>query len=268
MALRNDLIEESKASKKRHLFGEGRFAIGFVTGASTLLIAWLITNSLLSELLLEDLLFAAPTLGALFVALASLLVSYSVLTENRLMRQAGTDPVILVHLGKRDDAPMLTTIEVRNVGAGAAMEVVLEVLKGAPDFDSGRVLTDLTKLSHPIRVIPQNHSISYNFGLGHRLLGASEGFEPLEPIRLRVKYKDIEGAIYGNEQIVDVRELKSQQAHTPNSTKSANSLAEISKSLRQLSDGHKALSVITETKQESLAEKERFYEEMKQIGKD
>ena len=230
MTLRTDLVEKGAGAKARQLLGEGRFAIGLTVGLTVALVIWLfasLQSPNLDSIPLHEL---VPTVGALVVALASLFVSYLVLSENRLLRQAGTDPVVLVHLGKRSDAPMLTTVDIRNVGAGAALEVQIEVLSGAPNVESRRVVTDLTKLTHPIRAIPQNHAVSYNFGAGHELLGGSEN-DPLEPIRLRVTYRDIEGSLYSNEQVLDVRELRSQQAHTPNETKVAHSLESIAKSL-------------------------------------
>ncbi|WP_162617598.1 hypothetical protein [Yoonia maritima] len=266
MPQRSDIVKESSMSVRRGLLGEGRFALGLVSGLCVALLVWFLSSLSEERLSIQNVLQIAPAAGALFVALASLLISYLVLSENRLMRQAGTDPVILVHLGKRDDAPMLTTIEVRNVGAGAAMDVSVKVLNGAPAPESRRVVIDLEKLDHPIRAIPQSHSVSYNFGAGFNLLGADK-YEPLEPITLQITYENIEGTVYSSQQIIDVRELRFQQAHTPNETKVAKSLESISKDLGNLLSHQKSIAVITETKAEHDESQERFRDETRKLFK-
>lgn len=265
MTQRKDLIVESDASKSRRIFGEGRVALGLIVGLSISLIAFLAYQQLQLGVAQDTLFEALPSIGVLVVALGSLLISYLVLSENRLLRQAGTDPVVLVHLGKRRDAPMLITIDIRNVGAGAALEVAIEVLNGAPNKTHHRVLTDLTQLTHPIRVIPQNHLVSYNFGTGYQLLGGGES-EPLSPITLRVSYKDIEGSEYSNEQVLDVRELRSQHAHTPNDTKVAKSLEDIAKLLTRIVDASGHLNVVAQSKHEYLEDREKLFDELKNKG--
>ena len=99
-----------------------------------------------------------PTMMSLLVATISAYFSYHALKEQRRARQAGTDPVILVHLGKREDAPTMIMLDISNVGAGAAMNVSLHFEKDPTRalFEQAKTLTDLSKLDRPIRVIPQD----------------------------------------------------------------------------------------------------------------
>lgn len=61
-----------------------------------------------------------PSLLALIIALASLLVSYGMFIELPLIKQAGIAPVIFGYLGSYDDPRVLSTPESTNASAGAA----------------------------------------------------------------------------------------------------------------------------------------------------
>lgn len=221
---------------RRSDFLDGRFAIGITIGIFVAIAAYLLTDLFALGLSREEVLTAIPSLLALLVALVSLLISYSALSEQRMMRQAGTDPVILVHLDKRKDAQMLTTFEISNVGAGAAQNVRISVDKESDFFTTYEVLTDLASLSHPIRAIPQGKSISFNFGIGFKLLGQNDAGVPVPPFEVTVAYEDIEGTPYVSKQAIDVRELHQQSAHQVPSSRVAASLERLASSVSKIAD--------------------------------
>ena len=126
-------------------------------------------------------------LVALVVSLSSLMLSYFSLSEQRLTRQAGTDPVLIAHFDQREDAAELIVLKISKVGAGAALEVKIDIETDQEGFDAG-VFSPKNIGANPLRTIPQNDSISLNFGRGFELLK-----EPLpKPITVGLKYENIE----------------------------------------------------------------------------
>lgn len=250
-------IEKGPDPIRKNLLGEGRFAIGFTLGLITFIFVGLIALSVSTALTSADIIELSGTLVALLIASVSLILSHQALTENRRMREAGTDPVVLVHLDSREDEPFLTTFNLNNVGAGAAMNVKVEVDADLDEFTKRKLLLDVTKIQYPIRTIPQNKSISYNLGTGTMLLEN----EPLPPFSVALTYEDIDGIKYKSTQTIDVREMHQRQAHTPPLTKISRDVGKIAKSFHAFSTGHKKMHVLTQSKQEYSDEQEKVRNE-------
>lgn len=193
----------------------------------------------------------AASIATLLIALSSLIISLQALRENRLLRQAGTDPVVLVHLDNRDDSRALTTIEISNVGAGAAREVSVVFLDDISEYVPDRIMPSVLKIGHPVRVIPQGSSVSFNFGLGHKLLE-----EPsIPPIKVTVSYRDIEDNQYQSMQLIDVQELKGQRADTPPIARIATSLEKLEKTASSIGGGVKPLRAVVQSASSHTREK-------------
>jgi hypothetical protein len=227
----------SRGLSEKPVYRTHQFALGVLTAAIISIGLWLISDPFVLSSLRSEAIDAIPAIGALFVALLSLFMSYSALSEQRRARQASTDPVILVHFGHREDAPSLVTLEVSNVGAGAAVNVSfrLDDEAVAALLADGSVITDFREITGPIRTVPQDRSISYNFGLGFKL--CKEPFSP--PIRVIVSYGDIDGGVYTSEQWLDVRELRWQRADLPAEARTAKALEELAKHTKKIAaDGH------------------------------
>jgi hypothetical protein len=256
----SDQHKHKRKEARNNVSGNLTFALGFGTAFLLSIILWGISSASENTFTRQEMLAVAPTLGTLVVALISIYLSYYALSEQRKARQAGTDPVILVHLGSRRDAPMLTTLEITNVGAGAArnVKVLFDAESVQVGIESRRILTDVTKIGHPIRVIPQEHSVSYNFGAGHLLLQAPV----IPPIRVDVSYEDIDGTSYSTIQWIDVRELHFQRADTPIDAKISKSLEEISKEIKKLSSIGHVFRATTQPIDDYRREKEFEREEM------
>lgn len=241
---------KTERSNNHSILSEGKLALGIAIGSITSIVAL----SLFPGLGLQHA-QGSPTglafdILPILIALTSLLIAYNALHEQRKVRQAGTDPVILIHLGSREDARILSTLEVRNVGAGAALNVKVTLVSDLSEFVPGRIITDFTRL-YPIATIPQDHSVSFNFGVGQNLLA-----EPLiPPVEFQVEYSDIEDNSYVSKQYVDVRELRGQRADETVETRTAKALERVSKSLEDCQSGHKPLNVITKSAREHHEEK-------------
>ena len=252
-------MKQSTGNREYSLREGGHLALGVLIGALAVFLFFLLNNHLQNGFTKSEMIELLPGLSTLLVALVSLLVSFHALSEQRLMRQAGTDPVVLVHLGNREDTRALSTLEVSNVGAGAALNVAFKFETDISSFVPKRILSDFSALKAPIRAIPQGSSVSYNFGVGHKLLAKPE----IPPIRVKVFYENIDGKKVESIQIIDVQELSQQRADTPVAARAATSLEQMQKALKKLTQ-HQELHVVTETQSEYDTRKARELKEMQE----
>lgn len=253
-------LESPRTTERESLFGDGKFALGFFACAllSVFLLLLLAGRNILSQ---DQIIAVFPSFVALGVAFLSLVLSRQSLLEQRKIRQAGTDPVILVHLGKREDSPILSTLEISNVGAGAALNVSVTFLTDISEFVPDRIITNFMEKRFPIRTIRQGHSISFNFGLGFKLLE-----EPtIPPIEVDVVYEDIEGTKYSSRQIIDVRELKGQRADTPTLPKIRSEIESMRRAIERHGAPSNPMNVIIVNREERLNDHGTDRERLKEL---
>ncbi|MCU9838323.1 hypothetical protein OEZ49_11145 [Ruegeria sp. WL0004] len=255
-------VRKSHSAQKSSLRHGDLLALGVTIGVCLAIVFLLLNDVLNSGLDRNEFIAITPALLTLSVALVSLVVSFYALSEQRLMRQAGTDPVVIAHLGQRKDQPMLINLEISNVGAGAAINVTIKAILPPEWPFLDRVLRDPRDLTHPIMTILQNRSVSFAFGVGHQLIGDN----PIEPFKIQLSYEDVEGSSYFSEHIIDVKELTWQDANTPPITKISKELEKIQKALSKLTQ-HSELHVVAETQAEFEARRKREDEEMRTLFK-
>ena len=173
-----------------------------------------------------------PSIATAIVALVSVIVSGIALREQRIMRQAGTDPVLVAHLGQREDEPIMVNLNISNVGAGAAMNVFAKVIIADSPQVQGMIGnpfdTDVMKGKMPIKVILQNDKVTYELGMGHVLIGT----DPLAAFKVELKYQDIEGSEYNSSHDINVAELAGRPAGSPATTKIWRELEKIGKKIK------------------------------------
>jgi hypothetical protein len=230
------------------------YALGVLTAGLIAVFIWVLSDGLALDRFRSDLIDVIPAIGTLMVAFVSVLLSYSALAEQRRARQAGTDPVILVHFGQRKDAPSMVTLEITNVGAGAAQNVVvnLENQRIRRLLDEGRITTNFGEISHPIRTIPQDRSVSYNFGAGFELLK-----EPYpQPIEVKLSYEDIDGNAYTSTQVLDVLELRWQRADKPIDARIASAIEKLEKEVSKLASDRKRFFTVVQKVEDHREEKQ------------
>ncbi|MHC0053818.1 hypothetical protein [Actibacterium sp. D379-3] len=235
----------------RVLIGDGKFALGITVGFLSFCLLYVGFSFFDQSPTRQEVVELLPTVLTLLVATVSVFIAYYALTEQRKSRQAGTDPVILVHLGKREDARILSTLEITNVGAGAARDVMVTLKSDISEFVPQRIITDFAKLKYPIRTIPQDFSVSYNFGLGHELLANP----PIPKIEFSVEYFDIDGVKYESIQFVDVRELTAQRADEGLMSRLVQASEKLAKAAEDAQSDHKPFRCITQTKSEYQRER-------------
>ena len=246
--------DKKRAKRETHLWPLG---LGIVVGVVLVITAAFAFELAFDTNAWQEFSGTLPALIALLIALMSLLISYRMYQEQQLVRQAGTDPVVLVYLGSREDARLLSTLEIENVGAGAARNVQVTLVTDVSSFVPDPIITDFTKLKR-IKTIPQGKSVSYNFGLGHKLLKEAK----IPVITFSVEYEDIEGNSRFDEQSIDVSELTGQRADESLMSRIAKSLEKLEKSAKAGFPSNSANHVVVQSIEEHCAEQIQMNEEL------
>ena len=210
-----------KSEKENNaLLGDGIYALGVLTGVLISLALYLggqVWSSLLSREQIIDLL---PSGTAFLVALVSLQISFRALIEQKRMRQAGVDPVLVAHLAKDAMYPLVLSLNISNVGAGAAVNVkaqlVGDIPAGRSEFLDRIRTSDFFNSQRPLAVVLQNQTVPHWMGTGPELFGAEE---PIPPFSINLTYEDIEGSSYHSTHELNILEYENANANEPADTK-------------------------------------------------
>ena len=213
-------IRHDKTETKSLFRGDGKLAVGVVVGSLAVVLAYVAYEFFWGAQDLSEYLSISPLIISLLVAMGSTYFAANALLEQRRMREAGTDPVLIAHLGQREDARELVTFKVSNVGAGAALNVQLDVERpddDADDWGKRDFLQNIFKPRQPFAVILQGNSIEFSLALGWHLLGQDptkpidQGLplRSLPPFKARLSYEDLAGGRYDGEFTIDVSEMQS-----------------------------------------------------------
>lgn len=218
-------IRHDKREDGRSLLGDGRLALGICLGAVGALLSYLVLELGNGPIAPKDFLDAAPIIISLLVAATSTYLASNALLEQRRTREAGTDPVLIAHLGQREDARELMTFNVTNIGAGAAINVHLDVEEPDDDLEKRNLFVNVFKQHHPFAVILQGRSVEFSLAVGWELLGDNT----LPPFQAKLAYEDIEGGRYESEFTIDVREMEKLGANKSPQMRIASALEKIAK---------------------------------------
>lgn len=225
----------------KHLFrGDGKFALGTIIGSLAVVLIYVALEILFGKQDSENYLAISPLIISLLVAMGSTYFAARALLEQRKIREAGTDPVLIAHLDRRDDARELVTFKVSNVGAGAALNIQLEVERPEDDeneWEKREFLQNIFSPRPPFAVILQGSSIEFNFALGWRLLGqkGNNSIDPnlplssLPPFKAKLTYEDLSGGKYNAEFTINVEELKGLGTHKSPQMRMVSALEAIAK---------------------------------------
>lgn len=212
------------------LLSGGKFALGVVIGVFSAIAIYLAADIFNAGLTRNEVLDAIPSMLTLFIAVVSLVLSYHALTEQQLMRQAGTDPVLVAFFDQREDAAELIVIRIANIGAGAALNVDVAIVSNEVGFDEG-VFNKANLGTNPLRTIPQGDSVYFNFGRGFELLKP-----PLpEPVVVNLSYENIEGKTNRKTFDLDIRQMAQLPSHKSLQARQATAIEDVSNSLKQTS---------------------------------
>ena len=243
-----------KSEQKSSPIFSGGLALGMIVGISFGIFLMIGLEGIFGQNPL-----AQPTviigLIATLAALTSCFLALLALSEQRKSRQAGTDPVLIDHFSQREDARDMIMLSISNMGAGAALNVKLEVIA---DFDpkDHEILTNVFERHEPFRTILQNNSISFNFGVGFRLLGDN----PVPPFTVSLEYMDIDQTSYSGSFSLDIREMEKLGSEKSLHQRHAEATETIGKAVKAIADGTKKPLVIMQTKKQYQNEMDELRE--------
>lgn len=218
-------IRHEKNNQRSFLLGDGKVALGVIFGVAATIFVILLLDFRQDSGTDSSLIEFTPIIVSLLVGVASIFLASSALLEQRKTREASTDPVLIVHLGQREDERGLVTFNISNVGAGAALNVKLSVDKPTDTIENRNLIKEVFGDFHPFTVILQGKSVQFNFAMGWELLGE----KPLPPFKAKLSYDDLVGFGYESEFLVDVRELKGISAHQTPEIRMVKALEKIAK---------------------------------------
>ncbi|NUH65166.1 hypothetical protein HTT03_07655 [Sulfitobacter sp. S0837] len=220
---------------KNDLLGDGVYALGVLTGVLICLALYLggqVFSSLISR---SEIIEILPSVTAFLVALVSLQISFRALKEQTRMRQAGVDPVLVAHLAKDEMYPLVLSLNISNVGAGAAINVKAQlegdIPSGRSDFLDRIRTSDFFNNQRPLAVILQNQTVPHWMGTGPDLFGDKA---PIAPFSIRLTYEDIEGSNYSSTHELNILEFENANANEPADTKIFRELEKIRKLLERI----------------------------------
>ncbi|WP_424985995.1 hypothetical protein [Microbulbifer sp. S227A] len=217
------------------LLGSGVYALGVLTGILIGLALYLgvqVFSSLLSR---DEIIDILPPVTAFLVSLVSLQISFRALTEQRRMRQAGVDPVLVAHIAKDEMYPLVLSLNITNVGAGAAINVKAQlkgdISPGRSDFLDRILRSDFFNNQRSLAVVLQNQTVPHWMGTGPDLFGDDT---PIAPFSILLTYEDIEGSSYSSTHEINILEFENANANEPADTKIFRELEKIRKLLEKL----------------------------------
>jgi len=193
-------------------------------------------------------------------AIGTYILTRTLVRENQLLREAGTEPDLVARLTTDARHPSMLNFAVSNIGNGVAKSCRI---KFGSDFD-------MSKLDHfairsgrdwkSIGLIPPGGEMSTFFAQGFRVIGD----EPLPPFTVQVEFRNRDGVQHEREFRLDVADFDwVGSLGKPPEQEVADSLREMQKDLRSIVSGIGRLKVETITTQERRAEAKESIESQK-----
>ena len=208
-----------KSDGRNGFLNDGKVAVGAILG----LLVGLAFGAYSGILTLGD---DVTSIISLLVAGSSVYVAGKALSEQRKVREASTDPLVIAHFGQREDAPEVITFNLSNVGGGAAVNVEMWI-DDCEKLASRDLLSSIFKTQRPISTILQGKSTTYSLEMGWELIGGN----PLPPFSVRLGYEDLDGNKYSTNFELDVHELAALDANTGPLMRGVSALEKIARKL-------------------------------------
>lgn len=216
-----------KSERGTSYLSDGKFALGVTLGLIAAALIELALDHYRAGPAPDGQSDAGPTVLTLLVALGSLCVAALALREQKISREAATDPVLVAHLGQREDAREVITLLVTNIGAGAALNVKIEASALSDDAEYPKLIVDVFARHQPFSVILEGRSVEFSLGIGYDLLTTT----PLPPFAVNLVYADFAGCMYSGRFEIDIQEIEKLGAHRSIGARLASALERIENKL-------------------------------------
>lgn len=193
------------------------------------------------------------------------ILTRSLVSESRKMREAQTEPNIFVSLHSKEDWVGLIDLVIQNIGLGAAYNLKFEL---KPDFEysKGQFLSELNFIKNGVNYLAPSQKIKH-------FLTSLVGKKELEKtkIEFEVKYENSLGKLSQKNYILDFSEFYGRlRVGEPSLKKIADNLEKIQKDIHTIMySSYPRIKVVTHTKKDmeeeylKMVEEERLFEEKK-----
>lgn len=204
------------------------------------------------------------------------ILTRSLVSETRKMREAQTEPNIFISLKSKEEYIGLVDLIIQNIGLGAAYNIKFEI---EPDFEyaKGRMLSEINLIKNGLHYLAPNQKISFFIAsIPEIFMKKKKSF-----FEIKVKYDNKFGKPYKNTYLIDFSEFFDlRHAGEPSLKKVANNLEKIQKDIHTIMfSSYPKIKVVAYTKkdieeeylkvlEEERLERERLEKARKRIGRE
>ena len=189
---------------------------------------------------------------------AYVILTRSLVSETRKMREAQTEPDISVNISSKEESTYLKDIQIQNIGLGAAYNIKFEIV---PDFEyaKGRMLSEVNLIKDGLHYLAPNQKISFFIAsIPEIFMKKKKSF-----FDIKVKYENKFGKPYKNTYLIDFSKFFDlRHAGEPSLKKIANNLEKIQKDIHTIMySSYPRIKVVTHTKKDMEEEYHKILEE-------
>ena len=180
------------------------------------------------------------------------ILTRSLVSETRKMREAQTEPDISVSISSKEESTYLKDMQIQNIGLGAAYNIKFEI---EPDFEyaKGCMLSEINLIKNGLHYLAPNQKISFFIAsIPEIFMKKNKSF-----FEIKVKYDNKFGKPYKNTCLIDFSEFFDlRHAGEPSLKKIANNLEKIQKDIHAIiNSSYPRIKVVTHTKKDMEEER-------------
>ncbi len=210
----------------------------------------------------ENSLMVLFTAGIFLSGIASLIVAIHLARDNRALRKAGTEPMVIGYLKPDRTTVNVIRFHIRNVGKGPAFNVSMEILGEKEMYRERGLRLPFEPQRPPITALPQDDDLGFFFGVGHELLGDPS----LPPVTISISYENASGRVFNENSAVDIRQFEGfSWVGRLAEDEIAKTLNKIERTIGHMASGFKMLHVKSASPDEWRREKEKEYQELEKF---
>lgn len=149
--------------------------------------------------------------SGLITAIATIAIALLTRTlahENRLLRQAGTEPEVIAYLIPHPSGHGGINFVIENVGMGLARNISFSLEYDEQDFQSHNVLLTNDENRGSIAFLPAKEKIVCLFGISFELAGSQCNNQWLKPFTVKIKFSDVANKQHEKSCKIDLAQYK------------------------------------------------------------